>query len=70
MNCLATVGLDSFFGTCRKCANGGDVGFVYDEFEDADSEPSRYLAYALQDTDDTGEDPDSLLTFLPYSDDF
>lgn len=57
-SCMETVGIDSFFGTCKKCA-GADVDLDYsDDYESTDQD--RYLTYLFNEPE---EQTDPL--FLP-----
>ena len=63
-SCMEVVGLDSFFGTCKKCASA-DSDLAYEvQYEDASSDQDRYLNYLLREDEDV--EFDSL--FLPGSD--
>lgn len=60
INCMETIGIDSFFGTCKKCA-GTQSDLAYEaEYEDAQPDQDRYLSFLMSE-EDTETDP----LFLP-----
>jgi hypothetical protein len=58
--CMETIGLDSFMGTCKKCA-GGDSDLSYEtNFEESLPDQDRFLSFLMQEED---QETDPL--FLP-----
>lgn len=62
-SCMDSIGMDTFFGMCKKCASPGSAHSYDSGYEDSLPEQGRFLSYLMQD-DDT--EIDSL--FLPNSD--
>lgn len=60
--CMEVVGLDSFFGMCKKCASANSDLSYEVEYEDTLPDQDRYLSYLMQEEDDGNYDS----LFLPH----